>query len=96
MTRRDWAKIKAEYVQGNVTLEDLAKKYEYSLSSMLKRSAKEKWSEERNIYCIKLEEKKQEKKTEILVAESDNFGSLTVAECNCFSAGLPPSCNSTG
>jgi len=73
VTRRDWAKIKAEYVQGNVTLEDLAKKYEYSLSSMLKRSAKEKWSEERNIYCIKLEEKKQEKKTEILVAESASF-----------------------
>jgi len=49
-------------MQGNVTLENLAKKYEYSLSSMLKRPAKEKWSEERNIYCIKLEEKKQEKK----------------------------------
>lgn len=43
----DWAKIRAEYVNGSISLADLAKKYGVKISTLKKHSAEEKWSEER-------------------------------------------------
>ena len=69
MAKYDWSKIKAEYIHQDITLEELAKKYNRSFSTLMKRSAKEKWNEERKIYSRKLEEKKQEKMSDILASE---------------------------
>ena len=73
MAKYDWAKIKAEYVQGNVTLEELSKKYGCSFSFIQQKSAKDKWNEETKIYRRKIEEKKLEKKSTILAFESASF-----------------------
>lgn len=43
----DWAKLRAEYVNGSISLADLAKKYGVKISTLKKHSAEEKWSEER-------------------------------------------------
>ncbi|MGN0491073.1 hypothetical protein [Ruminococcus sp.] len=46
-TTTDWAKLRAEYVNGSISLADLAKKYGVKISTLKKHSSKEKWSEER-------------------------------------------------
>lgn len=46
-TTTDWAKLRAEYVNGSISLADLAKKYSVKISTLKKHSAEEKWSEER-------------------------------------------------
>lgn len=43
----EWAKIRAEYVNSKISLSKLAEKYGVSKSTLLKKSAKEKWGEER-------------------------------------------------
>ena len=45
-TTTDWAKLRAEYVNGSISLADLAKKYGVKISTLKKHSAEEKWSEE--------------------------------------------------
>ena len=55
--RIDWIKIKQEYVENNITLEELAKKYNVSSSSIMHRSAQESWATERQIFCRKVAEK---------------------------------------
>lgn len=57
----DWAKIRAEYVNGIVSLTALAQKYGVSNGSVKAHSAKEKWSEERK--------KKQKRKADKVVEE---------------------------
>lgn len=46
-TTTDWAMLRAEYVNGSISLADLAKKYGVKISTLKKHSAEEKWSEER-------------------------------------------------
>lgn len=46
-TTTDWAKIRAEYVNGSISLADLAKKYGVKIGTVKKHSSEEKWSEER-------------------------------------------------
>ncbi|MGN0449440.1 MAG: hypothetical protein ACI4G0_03665 [Ruminococcus sp.] len=46
-TTTDWAKIRAEYVNGSISLADLAKKYGVKIGTVKRHSAEEKWSEER-------------------------------------------------
>lgn len=43
----DWAKIRAEYVNGTISLDALSEKYNVSQSAVKKHSASGKWSEER-------------------------------------------------
>lgn len=43
----DWAKLRAEYVNGSISLTDLAKKYGVKIGTVKKHSSEEKWSEER-------------------------------------------------
>lgn len=46
-TTTDWAKIRAEYVNGSISLADLAKKHGVKIGTVKKHSSEEKWSEER-------------------------------------------------
>ncbi len=71
--RIDWVKIKQEYIESNITLEELAKKHNISPSTIMRKSAQEGWTIERKIFYRKIEEKKQEKKIDNLVSESANF-----------------------
>ncbi len=73
MAKRDWTKIKQEYIENDITLEELAKKYKCSFSTLMKRSASERWSEEKKIFRRKLEERKQENKIDSLASESAEF-----------------------
>ena len=52
--RKDWIKIKNDYITHEISLEELAKKYKASLSQVKKHCSEESW--------VKL---KEEKKTEI-------------------------------
>lgn len=45
--RIDWKKIKAEYVTGEISLANIAKKYGVSASAVQKKSVKEKWAAEK-------------------------------------------------
>jgi len=74
--RIDWVKIKREYVESNITLEELAKKHNISLSTLKKRSARETWSTERNLFGTKTELKRQEKQSELLASEASSFDNL--------------------
>ncbi len=76
MAKRDWTKIKQEYIENDITLEELAKKYKCSFSTLMKRSASERWSEEKKIFRRKLEERKQENKIDSLASESAEFDNL--------------------
>lgn len=60
-TNPDWAKIRAEYVNGTISLDELAKKYNVSQSAVKKRSANGKWSEERRKKAKKKADKVAEK-----------------------------------
>lgn len=44
----DWNVIKAEYIAGGTTYEELAEKYGASLSTLKKKAAREHWAELRN------------------------------------------------
>lgn len=57
----DWNKIKAEYIASDVSMQELANKYNISSSTMRKKAAKEKWSEQRNNVVTKVEQKTAEK-----------------------------------
>lgn len=41
----DWSKIKSEYIRGGISYRNLAKKHGVSLSSLTRRSCKEKWAD---------------------------------------------------
>lgn len=43
--KNDWIKIKNYYIHHSISLEDLAKKYKVSISTVTKRSSIEKWKE---------------------------------------------------
>ena len=59
----DWAKIKGEYVTGDISLVKIAEKYGVSISSVQKRSKKDGWSDEK---------RKQHKKAADRVAKKLN------------------------
>lgn len=59
----DWKKIKAEYVTGEISLANIAKKYGVSASAVQKKSVKEKWAAEK---------RKQHKKAADKVAKKLN------------------------
>lgn len=61
--RIDWKKIKAEYVTGEISLANIAKKYCVSASAVQKKSVKEKWAAEK---------RKQHKKAADKVAKKLN------------------------
>lgn len=77
----DWLLIKREYVQGYnedgqvicPTLDQLCERHGCSLSTIMKKSASEKWPTERKLFGRKKEEKIEKKKIEVLAEESANI-----------------------
>lgn len=70
----NWHEIRAEYVNGNISLRKLAEKVGVSYSQIAKVAASERWKESRTNQRIKIElstnQKTQEKISEVL---SDTF-----------------------
>ncbi len=60
----DWLKIKSEYVNGNISLRNLAEKCGVSYSTLAKVAANERWSELRESQRIKTESKTNQKTQE--------------------------------
>ena len=59
--KTNWAKIKQKYITENVSLKELASEFSLSESSLMKRAANEKWTDEKKKYCRKVEDKIQER-----------------------------------
>lgn len=57
----DWLKIKTEYINGAISLRNLAKKHDVSYSQLAKVSASEKWSSQRESQRIKIESETNQK-----------------------------------
>lgn len=63
----NWLKIKAEYVNGNISLRKLAEKTDgVTYSQMAKVAAAEKWKEAREKQRIKIESKQNQKIAEVI------------------------------
>ncbi|QLD33180.1 hypothetical protein [Mannheimia varigena] len=60
----DWVSIKLEFVKSTLSIRDFAEAYGIPHSTLLKRAAAEKWSDERNQIGIRLESKAVEKVTD--------------------------------
>lgn len=60
----NWRKIKAEYIAGGISQRALAEKYNVPLSTIAKRSKKEKWTERRKAAENKAVEKVSERTAE--------------------------------
>jgi glutathionylspermidine synthase len=67
--RKDWIKIKNYYLTHEISLEELSKKYKVSISTLTKRSAKEKWSELKADKRKEIEAKAEEKITNQVIDE---------------------------
>lgn len=59
--RYDWIAIRAEYVQGNESLRDLAAKHSVNLGRIGERAAREGWAEERERFRNDLQTRTEEK-----------------------------------
>lgn len=79
-----WEEIKKEYIESEIqpSLQELAQKYSCSLSSLLKKASKEKWTEQRKAFWRKIEELRKQKKCEIMAAEGAelDFKALELAK----------------
>lgn len=66
-----WDKIRAEYIAGGVSVRELAEKYQISADKIKKRSAKEKWTDERRKvrtnYAQKVRDKIVQKRADAVV-----------------------------
>ena len=62
--RKDWIKIKNYYITHEISLEELAKKYNTSVSSVNKHCRKEKWCELKKEKCQEIDKEVAEKLTE--------------------------------
>lgn len=60
----DWIKIKNYYLTHEISLEDLAKKYKVSVSSVNKRCRKEQWVNQKKESCQEIDKRVSEKLTE--------------------------------
>jgi len=77
----DWTNIKQEYVQGigsgggviYPTLEELSKKYGCNYGYLRVKAGKEKWTDQRDVYKAKIEQKVIENKTNKLAAQQSDF-----------------------
>lgn len=57
----DWLKIKTEYINGSISLRNLAMKSGVSYSQLAKKAATEKWSEQRESQRINIESETNQK-----------------------------------
>lgn len=63
----DWIKIKNYYIAHDISLEDLAKKYKISVSSVNKHCQREKWVDLKKDKCKEVDKLVSEKTTEKMV-----------------------------
>ena len=80
--KHNWPEIKCAYVEGYVdengaivwpTLEQCARDFDVSISTMRKRAAHEDWSAEKNAYRQNLERARQERKIDTLADKASQF-----------------------
>lgn len=64
MARRNWSKIRAEYVTGNVSQRELAKKHGVSASQIAAHASNEGWVAKRRAHRSKTAEKAEQKAAE--------------------------------
>ena len=70
----DWAKIRNEYISTGISTRKLAEKYGISASSVMKRAAAEKWSQQRKKQGSKIEAKlKQKTASSVAASEADRL-----------------------
>ena len=67
--KNDWKKIKTEYINSEISLVNLAKKYNVSKQSVFLHSSKEKWQELKAKNYREIEEKLQQKTQERVVSD---------------------------
>jgi transposase-like protein len=75
--KHDWVTMRKEYTQGNITetgvsyptLQEIAERHGVNPSSLRRKAAEEDWTERRNIYVAKLEQKALEERTAKLAKE---------------------------
>lgn len=81
-SKHDYDPIKEDYVEGVLTddnkitwptLEDLAKKYDISISTLRKTSAKYAWTRQKNAFRADLERKRQETKQDLIAEAAAQF-----------------------
>lgn len=63
----DWIKIKNEYINTNISYRKLAEKYNVSFSTLQVRGKKERWKNERDKQCDKVEAKIRQKTADVIV-----------------------------
>lgn len=70
----DWIKIKNDYINGNISYRQLAKKHNVGISALTKRATDEKWFEKRKKQRGKIEQKLEQKTAEkIAEKEADRI-----------------------
>ena len=69
MASVNWLKIKNEYINGNISHRDLAKKHGVSYSAARDHAKKEQWTEKRNKQRSKISEKMEQKTAEKLAEQ---------------------------
>lgn len=62
--RKDWIKIKNDYITHEISLEELAKKYKVSVGAVNKHCRLEKWVEQKKAKSQEINDKVSEKITE--------------------------------
>lgn len=65
----NWIDIKADYISCDISLRDLAKKYDVSFNTLGKKASREKWQQERQQYANTVATKVREKITDKKVRE---------------------------
>lgn len=77
MPKTDWIKIKNEYINTSISQRKLAEKYGISVSTLTKRANKEKWQQEKETQCNKIETKVQQKTADKIVkSEVDRIANI--------------------
>lgn len=76
--KTNWEDIKLRYITTDVSLKELASEFDLSESSLGKRAAAEKWTDERKKHYKKVEQKTEEKIAEI---KAEAYAEITKLSC---------------
>ena len=61
----NWNVIRADYITGSISQRNLAKKYDISINTLIKRANREKWNDQRNGTYNKITEALQQKTADV-------------------------------
>lgn len=82
MAKTNWEKIKQRYITENLSHKELAKEFGVSESSIMKKSAAEKWTEKKKKHCKKVEEKISDTTAEAIAKDYENICEKAREELN--------------